>query len=615
MATSDHTAETPIPDKTEEADSLLPLPAMSGVQFLLVTVVLVLVSIATHLPYVHLVFIEDDIGHLRGVGSVQVGMETLGEFVWSGANEHFSPIWKLWYYFMWRCFGVEPAAWHIFILAAHGVTAAWLFFLLRHYLNSNLAAWVGAFCWSVAAISAWDNPLSFISASHLTFGFLWLLAAMCCVTQFSGPASTPWALAMAACQSVAILNMGAMWVLTPIVPAQFIILEYRRPVDRKRLRAWALAWLIPFLVLGYIQTTATLPKVALESDHAGRPDVRRGIVRTAAEFQTTLASLWLRPVDHEERFGIAPAAAIGAGCIAVLFLIPKINRRFLLVSFGLCVVYTILVHTMRAYPDERAMHWGRYAYIPIFAWCTAIAAIVALPQFHRTTFDRRCLALVLLVAIPFFTIRQLEFTQLANEVYEKKFSKATSAWKANQRYLEQIVERANARNQPVVLIDFPITFAPAVTARIFHACLDLGENRNLIQFVTPADTSDEEHNLAMALMSEIENPQKEHWFGALEHTRQLATFLQTLSVKMQQLDQSVILPDIGVTVDQGHLPVTFLKKYVFFEGLPGIEFVDKGEITSEIAESSTLVLKTVPGHVAKDFVQVLHELAENNAKL
>lgn len=614
MTTSDRTADASTPGEANVEDSSCPLPAMSGVSLLFVFLFFILVSIVSHIPYLNLSYVADDIGHLRDVGAVQVGVLSLGEFVWAGANEHFAPLWKLWYYFTWRCFGVAPLPWHLCVLVAHGVTAGLLFFLMRHYLNSNLGAWVGAYCWSVAAITGWDNPLSFISASHLIFGFLWLLAAMCCVTHFDGRSSTYWALGMAVCQSIAILNMGAMWVLTPILPAQYIILEYRRPVDRKRLATWILVWSIPFLVLGYIQTAATLPQVDLNNEFGAGPDLRRGVVRAAAEFQTTLASLWLRPVDHEERFDIKPAAAIGAVILALLFFIPKINRRFLLVSIGLCVVYTILVHMMRAYSDDRAMHWGRYAYIPILAWCTAIATVIALPHFHRTTFDRRCLAVILLVAIPFLTFKQYEFTRSTTETYNQEFSDAVATWNTNQRYFEQIAERASAENQAVVLIDFPIAVEPAITARTFHACLDLGEHHDLIEFVTPEQTDDEEHKLAVGLLMEVDNPQKDHWYVAIEHTKQIADFLQSVSERARDGDRLVLIPDIGVTIDQDHLRVSFLSKYIFYEGLLGIEYIDLSEVTPEIAEASTAFLAEVPGPVARDFEKVLAEIAGNNTK-
>lgn len=595
-------------EKQPDALPVLSTPFSLG-QFLLATFVLVFVSLATHIPFLDKVQVEDDIVYLRYIGAVQQGDSSLYEFVWAGANEHFSPLWKLWYYGMWQVFGLEPLGWHVVIIIGHGVSAALLYFLLRNYLASTPAAFAGAFVWAAAAISGWDNPLLFVAASHLVFGFLWLLAAMCCVTQFHGSHASWYAIGMLACIVAATLNMGAMLVLTPILLVQYALLEHRTPMERRRLATWGIAWVVPFLILGIIQALSISSKLSPMSGGAGSPDLVQGIVRTFAEFQTTLATFLLRPVDAEGTMTILPAAAMGGLLIAGVFLVPGINRRVLLVFFGLSVVYTILVHTMRSgYTDEQAMVWGRYAYVPVFAWCTAIAAIAALPQFYRTTFAQRCLTVVLIIAISFYTLRQFEFAQSAVRTYDRLFSDHIANWEADQRIMHHLAEQAAQDGQPVWLTNYPLLVPPLITMLQLSGTTGHGGNKHLIEIVSPVSPGEQEIENTAEILAELDIPRANQWRVALKRTAQMSDFLLNLASRAEQQNETAKLPNFAVPLNEARIPIGSISKHLFYGGPPSVEFIEGNEITPEVAETCRAQIVDVPGEVAREFEQMIDVL-------
>ncbi len=603
-------ARKPESPQKQQPEALPVSPAsFSFGKYILTTLALMLVSLATHIPFLHKVQVEDDIVYLRNIGSVQQGVSSLSEFVWSGANEHFSPLWKFWYYVMWQVFGLEPFGWHLVIIAAHGVSAALLFFLLRNYLSSTPAAFSGAFVWAAAAISGWDNPLLFVAASHLVFGFLGLLAAMCCVTKFHGSNSSRWAAGMLACLVAATLNMGAMLVLAPILLVQYVLLEHRSPLERKRLLTWGIAWSAPILVLGIVQALSISSKLSPMSGESGSPDVVQGVVRTSAEFQTTLAAIVLRPVDAESTMAILPAAAIGAIVIAGLFLIPGINRRVLIVFFGLSVVYTILVHTMRSgYSDEQALTWGRYAYVPAFAWCTAIAAIAALPQFNRTVFAQRCLTAVLILGVSFYTLRQFEFTQSAVHAYDRLFSDHTANWEADRRIMQQLAEQAVSDKRAVLLTNFPLLVPPPITVLQLNGSTGLAGKKNLIEIVSPVRPSEQEFKNAASILATLNDNRANEWQSALNRTVQLSDFLINLSNLAEEQNETAILPNFAVPLNNDRIDIKTISKHLFYDGSPGVKFLDGREVTLNEAMTCLEQVAAVPGEVAREFEEMINQL-------
>ncbi len=609
MAATNQSRKNKSPQVSPKVKGSAPLPDLTASRFLLAVAVWVMISIATHIPYLQAVHMEDDISHLREVGSVEIGMTSFEELIWSGANEHFSPAWKFGYYTMWKIFGLNPLGWHVAILIVHGVSAALLFFLLRHYLASTMAASVGAFFWAATAVGGWDNPLLYIAASHLPFGFLWLLAAMLCLSRYRSPNGTRWAVGMAACQTMAILNMGAMWVLTPILPVQYLLLEHASPVDRKRFRPWLLAWLVPFLVLGAVQMTFIVPEVKPMTGHADSPNLVQGTIRAAAEFQTTLTSLWLRSIDAKDTLAIEPAAVVGVAAIVVLFLVPRINRRLLLVVFGLTMVYTILVHTMRAgYSADRAMLWGRYAYVPLFAWSTAAAALTALPQLHRSKLDQRYVLAVLAIVISLFAVQQFASTHAARDAFDETFSQHIKRWEEDQRLFHRLAARARADNRPVRLTEFPLWVPPVITARQLFGVVALGEEARFIEFVSPQHLTTDDRQRAIDLLYAIDPAQKNKWYESFEKTAQLSDLILSIVAVAEKHDQVVRIPNLSVTINKEPKSIRSLCNYVFFEGLPRIKFVEKEDLTPEIAQESQALLKEIPGGLAREFERLIAEL-------
>lgn len=601
---------SPKPIKPQTTEKLLPLSVWQGG---VVVSIFVLLAIVTHLPYLHAAHVEDGIHHLGSVGSVQMGESNLGEFLWSGWNEHLLPAWKLWYFTMWKVFGLQPMGWHVAVLVGHGVSAALLFFFLRHYLASTLAAAVGALFWAVASIGGWDNPLLWISASHLTFGFMWLLAAMCCVSGYHSPHSTRWALGMAACQTMAVFTMGALWVLTPILPVQYAILEHRRPLQIKRLRTWLLAWLVPFLMLGLLQTMFSISSRSPEIEAQWTPDLLLGLVRAGAEFQISLFSLWLQPVGSENTLNTVGAAVVGVVAIGVFFLVPKINRRLLLVTFGLTMVYTIVVHTMRAaYPDDRALIWGRYAYIPVFAWSAAMAALTALPQFRSSKFDQRCLISIVLLVLPFYVVRQYETARSTRFELNDTFSETYERWEAYQQIFRQLAATAKEEDKKVQLTEFPLLIPPVITARQLYNVIDLGNDTEWISFVTPLEMDEENHQHALQLIKSIGNPQKDQWYSLLENTPQFSECLVDLSAVAAEHNQVAMIPNaITMPIYDEPLSIQAISDLLFYEGLPRVEFIDMQDVTEKNASDLLTLLNEVPGPMARHMEQLITELLEN----
>lgn len=205
-----------------------------------IALALVLLPVAVQRPYARLVHVEDDLDHLQHVADYFSGEKSLVRYLFTPVNEHLLPLWRGWYYVSWRLFGLEPTGWHVTVALIHGLSAAALFVVLRAYTGRLMASVFGAGLWAMAGFGGWDSPVCWIAASHLAFGVAWFLAAMACLTRYRN-AGWRWPALMAACMTLAVLAMSAMWALLPALVAQWWLLERRPGEGWMPLRRWGAA--------------------------------------------------------------------------------------------------------------------------------------------------------------------------------------------------------------------------------------------------------------------------------------------------------------------------------------------------------------------------------------
>ncbi|MGD9644073.1 MAG: hypothetical protein AB7U73_00065 [Pirellulales bacterium] len=406
----------------------------------------------------------DDLDFLATLGLTRTGRLPGFFFVMSTAGPHPMILWKVIYYLQWLGCGVSLVWFRVMIGLVQALSGLALFVLLRRYLASRAAAWLGGLLWGVSAIGGWDNPMSVMVGGFIAWGVLWLLLAMGCVTRLADHTGWRWPLLLAACISLTMFSWGILLAVLPALVLQYLLLEHRGGVPAHRLIGWALAWLLPTLFVGALQVSMIVTEMgAVERQREFSAwHVAQGVGGQLSMVAANLVFGHAVSPTVEPLWPKAIWALLLA--VAVAMLVRGRALRFLLVVAAMTLVYLTMANTAGSEINlAEVVSSGRYLYIPTLLACCVVAALVErvagllpaeAPAWRRGALVAGTATLLLYSAHQYSVARQ------TRELFDALAVDTTRRLQAQEHLLLTLASEARAAGTTLRVPDLPVVLAP-----------------------------------------------------------------------------------------------------------------------------------------------------------
>lgn len=540
-----------MPSRSLELDgSSRQAPRRPWIEAVVFAVVAALGALYVQWPYFSTYHTNDEIFFQLEIGYLVTGRMAWLTYLAREYNGQLFPLWKAAYYLGWRAFGLDALwPWHAVILAGHVLSAWCVFTLARRYLESLAGAAAAGLLWSQAAIGGWDNPLAWIGAGSIVWSLASLLGAMVAVSHFDSGRSALWAALMAMYLTAAMLFWGVAWVVAPVLPLQYWLLE-RRAGDRPRRRlAWLAAWLVPFVVFGIWQVLAGPAGLAETRRQLGAGEMTASPViaaeRTVAQLAGSLVNLLGGDPNASPTQHLMPKMAAAAIVVLVILIVARGRRALLFVGFALSAVYLLLAHAARAdLPAEVTLAWGRYGYLPALSWCLALGVLVDAVSSGRR-WRRRLAWALLIVWLPLSALNQRTIAAATAARFDAERGAARFHFVENKRVLEWLSQYALAQKTVLRLPQIPMDVPPVrdvgfplsvFVAICFPAGLEHVE-------VVPIDefTAADQRELVRALKA-APRPLAPQWLEAMDQAVTMRRRLGWLSARADESEMVACLP-------------------------------------------------------------------------
>ncbi|MBX9787760.1 MAG: hypothetical protein K2Y37_02500 [Pirellulales bacterium] len=444
-------------------------------------------------PYLGGPLFADDFDFLAGTGLVRNGRWPFFSFMIAPAGPHPMILWRIIYYLQFLAFGASPAPFRVVIGVVQAFSGLALFALLCRYLNNRYAAWFGGLLWGISAIGGWDHPLSFMLCGFIAWGILWLLLGMLCVTRLAGSTGPLWPILLALATTLAMLSWGILVAVLPALPLQYVLLEHRAGLAKRRVIGWALAWLIPMLVVGAWQVALIRP----ELDRAERQRALSPLnvaMRIGGQLSMVAGNLTyghtVSPSDEPlwPKALVAIALACGAGV-----LVRGRALRFVAVLGSATSVYLVLADSGGSEIElADVVTAGRYLYLPTLLGCGFLGALangLATVWPKRTISWRRSgvgVGAMLLVA---YAIHQYGVAKSARGLFDDIAFNGMERLQAQEQLLLELARAARTAGTTLRVPDLPVLVSPPShllwTVSAFEAALLPGRLEGLD--VVPVD--------------------------------------------------------------------------------------------------------------------------------
>lgn len=467
------------------------------------------VALAVQRPYFATAYALDDFDHLAGIHRVQFGGEPLASFLLTPHNEHLIPLWRLWYFVAWRCFGLDPTAWHLLITIGHGVSALFVYLIVERH-----AGWRGGLAagilWAGATIGAMDNPVIWIAASHLALSVDFHLASLAANRLTAGPRWLLGTIVMGLTLTAGLLTMGATLPIAMLLPLERYWLDgaWRRP--KRENIVWLLAWGAPVLASIIAQVFWVTPRINYLVEAVGPPDWIKAIHLEVSGFVLALEQLLPWPILSVD--ATLPTMIGWAAALTLTFALAREDgdaRRFLVASFLVLAGYAFLACAARSrWQAETVIGWGRYRYAPTLWWVMAIGVGAGGLSRGLGQRGRRLLATAAIILLPGYLIRQAILAQSATERFAQTWGRSTDDFFKFLAATEELDQLAAKSGVQVTLPDGPL-FGGLNFYR--SQAIDLGISPALtnVRFAPPEAVDSDDRDRAQALIANVTRPGRE----------------------------------------------------------------------------------------------------------
>ncbi|MGD9644072.1 MAG: hypothetical protein AB7U73_00060 [Pirellulales bacterium] len=408
--------------------------------------------------------ILDDLDFLASLGLVRQGKLAWPIFVFATAGPHPIILWRIIYYLQWLAFGASPALFRVAIGGVQALSGGALFVLLDRYLTNRWAAVVGALLWTVSAIGGWDNPMSVMVGGFIAWGVLWLLLAMCCVSRLADHTGWRWPLLLAACISLTMFSWGILLAVLPALVLQYLLLEHRRAIPPRRLIGWAVAWLLPMLLVGALQVSMIIPEMGSAERQRDFSVFDIG-QRVGGQLSMVAGNVFYGYTLNPDDQSLWPKSliALALGCAVAVWVRGR-ALRFVLVVAAVTLVYLWLADMGGSELElANVVTSGRYLYLPTLLICTALATLVdrllatlptAAPAWRRIAWAAGGVLFAL------YAIHQHGVASRTRELFDEKAHDTTERLQAQQQLLLALAGEASAAGTTLRVPDLPVLLSP-----------------------------------------------------------------------------------------------------------------------------------------------------------
>jgi hypothetical protein len=416
------------------------------------------------MPYVSGPLLLDDLDFLATLGLTRTGRLPWFYFAMSTAGPHPLILWKVIYYLQWLVFGASLLWFRVLIGLVQAMSGLALFVPLRRYLENRAAAWFGGLLWGISAIGGWDNPMSFIIGGFIPWSILWLLMSMICVTRLTESKGLRWPLLLALGTSLTMLTWGILVALLPMLPLQYVLLEHRPGIPRRRLFGWALAWLLPGVIIGALQVSMIVPEMgAVKREREfSLLHVAQGV---GGQLSMVAANLVFGHAVSPNVEPLWPKAVWAAALVvAVGALVRGRALRFLFLIAAMTLVYLAMADAAGSEIDlADVIASGRYLYIPTLLVCCVAAALVArlltmLPS--QTLAWRRGILFAGMVVLLLYSAHQYGVARNARQLFDALAFKTTERIRGQERLLLELASDAQSSGVTLRVPDLPVLQSP-----------------------------------------------------------------------------------------------------------------------------------------------------------
>jgi hypothetical protein len=445
------------------------------------------------IPYLGGPVVVDDLDFLATFGLVRQGKLPFFYFMMATAGPHPLIFWKIIYYGQGVALGISPALFRVVIGVVQAVSGLTLLALLGRYLNSRPAAWLGSLLWALSAIGGWDNPLSVMGGGFIAWGVLWLLLGMYCVSHLTDTTGLRWPLLLAGCTSMTMFSWGILLAVLPALPLQYLLLEHRAGISKRRLIGWALAWLAPMVIVGALQVFMILPEMGT-AERQRDFSVIDVAQRIGGQLSMVAGNLVYGHAVVPSDEAIWPKALVASVlAVAVAALVRDRALRLLLVFAAITLVYLGLADSGGSEIDfANVVTSGRYLYIPTLLCCAACAALVArvaAAQTFAAPSRQRGLIVAGSALLMLYGAHQNGVARSTRRLFDEFAFDTTERVAGQRQILLDLAARARGQGQRLRVPDLPVLPSPPShvlwTVSAFEATFLPGELNDLE--IVPAD--------------------------------------------------------------------------------------------------------------------------------
>ncbi|WP_146582925.1 hypothetical protein [Neorhodopirellula pilleata] len=519
-------------------------------------------------------------------------------------NEHFLFLWKSWYFLALRSFGVEPIGWHAWIIGFQCLGALALHKLALQLSASRMSAAIAGLLWAGASFGSFDNPLTWIGASHLAMATsLVVVAALGASRGTHQPVSLTvlWTALALTCSFLMMSSIVVFSVLVPLV----VVLRWSSYSGTQR---WATltAWALPAAGIVAIQ----LWGISHQGFEATAPSEQKDLGNALPGFLAAYGSAAARLIAGISFKNSEPAVALSLLLITVFVVGWFRSQRWLLPICVATALHTALVAFARSeFPPSQFQAMGRFTYIPTLAVaCVFVSSAEMLLATLKLQGSRYLVPGAVALGLMFVggQLRQSYSTvQLCAVVNADSYR----PWSQSRELLNEIDAGDRQRHQPTRIPDFPISCRSFVQSLSgFQAYLNNGhiadssEPRSRLQVVAIAEMTKDDWAYLEKQLTGSENPQARLWLEAIQEMITLEQFV----VAVNKEAVPVFLPEIAFPFPTTRRATLSALLTMLGSDTSLIEVKPNASITDQQRSSSVRRLGKVAHPFASQFAKLLN---------
>lgn len=590
--------------------------------------------------YFDATFVLDDIYYLEAIGLTRLGRSSIWDYLLALHGGYLHILAKSQFYVLWKLFGLNPVPFRIAIAVAHGISAACLFVLIRHYLRKNsstvqqkadapetpevlsevhapavqrnailLAPWVVSLMWASLAVGGYDNVFLFIATGEQAMCIMWLTIAMIFVTQ-----SRQHPMLAGAGMAVSMIASGLTWGLglsmAPAVAVQYLLFERTNDQTKKLPWRWLGLWML--VVFAVVFAHLTLRSMREEASSMGVLNWNMPY-RFLEQFAVSLGNIL--GFMHEQagdstgiKFFLAAVLLLAAACMGQ-------NARKLLAIF--LVATSCYVAVLVVFRADRNLYDGRYLYLPSILWCVCLGLVLdGVYRLSPAWAQRGVLVVVAILGIAFIS-HQRSVAHEARTRFDKYFTTTAEALAGYALLTDTLEQHAAKTGYVMRMPQFPIVVPPTYFPMYFpyDAWVAVSRSRPPAGLViaSPGDLTLDESQAAAQFLDQLGQPQAQNAAQAIRTVGPDIQNLIWLSEFATEKGITIRLPDF--TYAYPELELTFSLSQcllsTFEPPLNSLEVVPKNSVGDEELQELVRLLKTSREPQAANWAAFINRLSSS----